>query len=447
MSDLPDLDLLVLPGMPEALASREIATVYRLLSKHGVPQRQIAAATGQSQSEVCEILKGRQVQAYDVLVRICEGLGVPREVMGLGFGAYAVDSPARQPDGEDEADVLRRQFAHLLALAGAAVVGTPIPGVGELLANPRMPDQVSDVPSRVGRADVEVVRDLTRAVADAARSVGGQAGAATSLAGWADQLLLARASDTARQALLSALADLHVIAAWACHDSYAPGPAHHHFSQAVRMATEAQDSYRASYALRHAAMMLIDRGQPNNALKLVQLAELHLTDMPRDDPRVAPLRSWLAVIGALAQAEVAAGTDTAAARRVKSDLARARDGWVPPTVHGRADFDLITALAFLQIGAIDTAEEMAATSVKIFAAGTDRREGILADITLARVHLHMGDRDGSRLAAQAISAVTPLRSGVARAGLGPLADVLDSSKRSDLRELARRARQVTTTRV
>jgi transcriptional regulator with XRE-family HTH domain len=157
VSDLPDLDLLVLPGMPEALASREIATVrYRLLSKHGVPQRQIAAATGQSQSEVCEILKGRQVQAYDVLVRICEGLGVPREVMGLGFGAYAVDSPARQPDGEDEADVLRRQFAHLLALAGAAVVGTPIPGVGELLANPRMPDQVSDVPSRVGRADVEV---------------------------------------------------------------------------------------------------------------------------------------------------------------------------------------------------------------------------------------------------------------------------------------------------
>jgi hypothetical protein len=102
--DLPDLDLLVLPGMPEALASREIATVYRLLSKHGVPQRQIAAATGQSQSEVCEvcvILKGRQVQAYDVLVRICAGLGVPREVMGLGFGAYAVDSPARQPDGEE----------------------------------------------------------------------------------------------------------------------------------------------------------------------------------------------------------------------------------------------------------------------------------------------------------------------------------------------------------
>jgi hypothetical protein len=41
----------------------------------------------------------------------------------------------------------------------------------------------------------------------------------------------------------------------------------------------------------------------------------------------------------------------------------------------------------------------------------------------------------------------PLRSGIARAGLNPLADVLDSSERSALHELARQARQVTTTRV
>jgi hypothetical protein len=194
-------------------------------------------------------------------------------------------------------------------------------------------------------------------------------------------------------------------------------------------------------------MMLIDRGQPNNALKLVQLAELNLTDIPRDDPRVAPLRSWLALIGALAQAEMAGGTDTAAACRVRSDLTRARDGWVPPSLHGRADFDLVTALACLHVGAIDTAEAMVATSVKIFAAGTDRREGILADITLARIHVQVGEPDGPRLAAQAISAVTPLRSGVARAGLGPLADVLDSAKGPDLRELARRAREAATTRI
>lgn len=77
------------------------------------------------------------------------------------------------------------------------------------------------------------VRDLTTAVADAARTVGGQAGPASALAGWADQLLQARATEKARQDLLIALSDLHVIAAWCCHDSSAPAQSHHHFSQAV----------------------------------------------------------------------------------------------------------------------------------------------------------------------------------------------------------------------
>lgn len=75
--------------MHAALASRDISTVYRLLTQAGVTQRVIAHATGQSQSEICEILQGRQVMAYGVLVRIAAGLGVPREAMGLGYGAYA----------------------------------------------------------------------------------------------------------------------------------------------------------------------------------------------------------------------------------------------------------------------------------------------------------------------------------------------------------------------
>ena len=68
-----------------ALAERDIPTVYRLLTQTGISQRQIAQLTGQSQSEVCEVLKGRRVMAYDVLVRIAEGLGVPRGWMGLAY--------------------------------------------------------------------------------------------------------------------------------------------------------------------------------------------------------------------------------------------------------------------------------------------------------------------------------------------------------------------------
>ena len=54
------------PDMRQAVAARDISTVYRLLRRVGISQRQIAALTGQSQSEVSEILKGRQVMAYDV---------------------------------------------------------------------------------------------------------------------------------------------------------------------------------------------------------------------------------------------------------------------------------------------------------------------------------------------------------------------------------------------
>lgn len=72
MSDLTGIDpeLLADSRMRAVLAERDVAGVYRLLTRHGISQREIAAATGQSQSEISEILKGRQVQAYDVLVRI-----------------------------------------------------------------------------------------------------------------------------------------------------------------------------------------------------------------------------------------------------------------------------------------------------------------------------------------------------------------------------------------
>jgi len=59
------------------LAVHDMAGVYRLLQRHGVSQRAIAARTGQSQSEIHEILKGRQVAAYQLFVRIADGLEVP----------------------------------------------------------------------------------------------------------------------------------------------------------------------------------------------------------------------------------------------------------------------------------------------------------------------------------------------------------------------------------
>jgi transcriptional regulator with XRE-family HTH domain len=55
------------------------------LQRYGISQRRIAALTTQSQSEISEILAGRRVVSYDVLVRIADGLRVPRGWMGLAY--------------------------------------------------------------------------------------------------------------------------------------------------------------------------------------------------------------------------------------------------------------------------------------------------------------------------------------------------------------------------
>lgn len=109
--------------MRSALAAREVSTIYKLLRRKGVSQRQIAAMTGQSQSEVSEILKGRQVMAYDVLLRIADGLGVPRGYMGLAYDevtAARVAESSESPEAEEPENVKRRKF---LAHAAAVAVG------------------------------------------------------------------------------------------------------------------------------------------------------------------------------------------------------------------------------------------------------------------------------------------------------------------------------------
>ena len=77
------------PEIRAALAVRDMGAVYRALTGRGVSQSQIAASVGQSQSEVSEIIKGRVVQNYRLLERIAEGLGIPREYMGLSYGDSA----------------------------------------------------------------------------------------------------------------------------------------------------------------------------------------------------------------------------------------------------------------------------------------------------------------------------------------------------------------------
>ena len=85
------------PDLAEALASRDVAAIYRFLQGEGVSQRRIASLIGQSQSEVSEILGGRVVMSYPVLERIAVGLGIPRGLMGLAYDGGAGEGLSSAP--------------------------------------------------------------------------------------------------------------------------------------------------------------------------------------------------------------------------------------------------------------------------------------------------------------------------------------------------------------
>jgi len=82
------------------LASWDIAALFRFLNDHTkLTQREIAARTGQNQSEVAEILAGRRgpVVSHHVLRRIAGGLDIPPEMMGLSW--WSPDGTYHGPEG------------------------------------------------------------------------------------------------------------------------------------------------------------------------------------------------------------------------------------------------------------------------------------------------------------------------------------------------------------
>ncbi len=201
-----------------ALAAHDIGTAYRLLQDAGISQRQIAHLTGQSQSEVSEIISGRMVLSVWVLERIADGLGVPRGVMGLSHG---LDGP---PDVYDEEsvttteevteDVKRRNF---LLAAGAAVVNSPI--LGEpLLGIPTPTDESTPLPARISQSDVDALRNLMWGLRSLARQYGGQADATSNIAARSVRLLQVPGTDAVKAELGSVLAELHTQAGWCCYE-------------------------------------------------------------------------------------------------------------------------------------------------------------------------------------------------------------------------------------
>ena len=420
------------------LAERDIAALYRLLKDDAkLTQRQIAELTGQSQSEVSEILKGRRVRDVTVLERICDGLGIPRELMGLSYGkdgAYGGDevTVTGPPEGVTD-EVLRR---HFIAGLASAAFGRPL--LAGLLDPPPPPGGIP-LPSRLSLGDVADLRAGTEQLRSLARRYGGQADIVDAVANRSMRLLSVPADDAVKRPLRSALSELREFAGWCCFDQRAYEAASTHFTDAVGLARSANDPYRAAYAMYHAGCMTEERGHPNDALKLFQLGLFKLSES--HDPRAPALAAWLQVDAASAYAHL--GYPDMA----RSDLAAAWDVWQPPHENDRGGLEWVTALVERDLGWIDVAERLAASSVRHWGATGNRRDAALPAITLAELHVMAGEPRGLAMAKTAINTVALLHSVRAHERLEPLAVALEARRSSDARELARTARQVATVRV
>ncbi len=439
------------PEMRRILTARDVGALYEALKGLGVSQRQIAALTGQSQSEVSEILKGRRVRDVTVFERIADGLGMPRGYLRVGGadgagcrdGGYA--GGEGDPDPEVDEEMRRRA---LIAATSLAALGHVVQGMGELaeLALPRTGE--APLPSRLSMSHVQAIEAVTEQLRSLARRYGGQAELFGAAARYYTRWMGVAATDAVKARLGCALAELHTEAGWSCYD-IGVDPAGH-FTRALKLADDAGDAYGIANAAFHAGRTLVRSGHPDDALKACQLGQLTLDGfqpgkatpamLRADDPRLPTLASRLNRNSATAYALIDRSDDA------KRCLTRAHDGYTPPSTFDRGGMDLATAGVALDLRHLDTAHQFAASAVRAFGDGYGR-DRTQSELLLAEVYVRAGEPRGLVLSQQAIDAVSTLPSvAVRQERLQPLTEALAARPGNDSQDLARLARTTAASR-
>jgi transcriptional regulator with XRE-family HTH domain/tetratricopeptide (TPR) repeat protein len=433
------------PDMKRALVDRDISSVYRLLRREGISQRQIAALTGQSQSEVSEILKGRQVMAYDVLARISDGLGIPRGYMGLAYDEATATSMLGPPDDtqvkEDESVKRRKLLAH-----GAAVMfGTAVLGAdsGKWLPSPTQ----TPAPSSIGMTDVKQIEAATRAMRALDYRFGGGTcrDAVVAQLSWAQRLLSASAKDVVRTRLYRALGDLQNLAGWTTFDVGLLDSSRSHFAAALEFAKQSGDSSLMSNIMYRIGRVYLHHDAPNDALKWFQLGQIAAQDSG-SELAVAVLcgnEAWAyAMLGDPVQAKKLLG-------RSRDELARADPNDIPDWArfYNLTDMNAMIGTVHTVLAAIDvTQAAIAIPALNQALTQYDEpmsRSRAFSLTALATNHIRQGDVDlGIRFGQEALSLATGLKSKRVADRLEPLEiEAGLRSSNSDSRQLSQLIKQ------
>lgn len=399
------------PAMHRALAGRDISTVYRLLNEMGVSQRRISLLTGQSQSEVSEIVKGRQVVAYRVLERIAAGLGVPRGHMGLAYAEGRVAPYAGDDDDpfgwEVDDEMISRRFlgAASAALLGAAVVGEA--GGLRLLTGP---------PSTLGTNDPAWIRTMTERIWDMDLEHGGSAAWAAAR-GAAMRVVGALRSGNPNSDLKLAASGLCRAAGWSAFDAGRTRDFWQLHATALDLAHQAGATDSVVTIVSDAGRAEILSGNHRAAARLFEL-----TATKRSPDAVG----W----GLLGSAYAPNSADSA-----RGALQRLRDSEGSDTVDATSMFGHVS---------LDLGDH--ATAVESYSKVLPSRSGRLAvqeTAPMAEAHLQAGETAaGLHHAERALRLSETVRSTKASAALRRLGTVLAAQKDSTAQDLARRIQAV-----
>ena len=263
-----------------ALAKHDIGTVFLTLHNAGISYRTIGAITGLRQSEVSEIVHGRQVTAYDLLERISDGLAIPRGWMGLAYTTRRDEYPGYSedaPNAEEGDDMVSRRVlgAITAALLGEAALDRPIMQLGtNILGEPcGLPKLIGSSESLgiLTRKDVPWIR----AMADKLWSLDLEHGGATyyqAAYGVTTQVIGALKNSRTDLELLLASSNLCRVAAWAAYDSGQTQLFWQLHATALDLAKEAGDTTAIVRLVHNAGRAEILSGNHKSAAKLFELA-------------------------------------------------------------------------------------------------------------------------------------------------------------------------------
>lgn len=417
------------PAVRAACAARDIGAIFRFLRDGGMSQREMAVLVRMNQSEIAAIIAGRQVQAYDVLVRVADGLGIPRGMMGLAYGEY---EPETAPVGEVDDEVERRK---LFALAGVILFGAPVFGEPEPLIVRRV---LLDPPRRVGMADVRMYEATMGELQVLQRQVGGLATreplAATARAG--ELLLTAEGTDDVKRRLRLLVSDAHRRAGWAAGDVGLEDDYRAHMHRALDFASG--DSDRVALVLATAGAMEKDLGDPQFSLQLLQLGQAAAVGSA--DPQVRAVLGVEAVAG-----YVAAGRPDMAKRELVSARSMFADADITKSLPGFASYGnghAALASAGLDLGNFDAARTDITTALRK-RPKDNVCSNALDTIILATIDMRAGAiREGIQDTQRALVLVRQVGSRRLQHRMMPLADELERRNDSTCRDLARVVRAV-----